>query len=57
MLFEIGFWGVALKIKKLELRLFHNDLYIHIPGYLSIAWNRIGFFIDKDHTTREWQDD
>ena len=52
MIFEIDFWGVALKIRKLELRFFHDDLYIHIPGYLEVAWNQIGFYVDKHYQNR-----
>ena len=57
MIFEIDFRGVGLKIRKLELRFFYGDLYIHIPGYLEVAWNHIGFFEDKHYQNKGKRND
>lgn len=52
VILEFGIWGIGLKIRKFELRFMIGDVYINIPGYFEMAWNNIGFFIDKHHQNR-----
>lgn len=57
MIFEIGRWGLALTLGKLEFRFFLGDLFINVPGYLEVSWNVHGLIIDKLYETRRGDDD
>lgn len=49
MKFEIGLWGISLSLGKVEIRLFLGDLYINIPSLIEVAWNKVGFVVDRHY--------
>lgn len=52
MKFEIGLWGISLSLGKVEIRLFLGDLYINIPSLIEVAWNKVGFVVDRHYGKR-----
>lgn len=43
----LGGWGMGVVIGGMVVDLFVGDIYVRIPGVGELAWNSVGFVVNR----------